>query len=316
MEDGEIGEDLVAALTKMPSLSSLVLGGLILTKNEDLASWAPTVRYLVIKNCFEGNRPFEDDPGHLSHPILHTLDYQVPDHFDAVGQASSVTEALVAPWPSGPDSKPVDLHITGLSNLFSPPSPADNLDTTTYIVRLLNWIGEGHLASLTLPLHHTFHVNDIFSNLTLPHLHTLSLVNAYPPLIPLVVDVLNPSSCANLFSLINHITSPSLKTLHLRGWLDHSSVLAIGVVAQSTPHRIAMASLPLAGLLHYLRGTTILELKLENSEGHADGDVQCIFKLGGSRRWRRAVYLYQGRTRRVGGEGREVLVRDVGKAPL
>ncbi|KAL8277146.1 hypothetical protein RQP46_010474 [Phenoliferia psychrophenolica] len=301
-QDREIPSFLRNAFVDMPNLRTLVLDDLDLTHDDDLAIWAPSVKSLVIKSCTNGNRPFERGPTNLSTTLLHKLNYWVPENDDAAAQANFVTEALLTvratastimlqwvaaedlatnlmnlPWPSGPEAKPVHLHINGLAKLFSPPFPAANLVTTTFVVRLLNWIGAGHLASLTLPLNHTFQVNDIFSNLALPHLRTLSLVNAYPPLIPFLRDVLDSSSCANLFSLIKYITAPSLKTLHLRGWLDYSSVLALGGIAQSAPHQLAVRSLPLVGLLHYLRGTTTVELKLENSEGHADGDVQCIF---------------------------------------
>ncbi|KAL8277142.1 hypothetical protein RQP46_010470 [Phenoliferia psychrophenolica] len=250
----------------MPALSTLVLENVeLMDDSQALASWAPTVRSLVIKRCPDGNVLFQEGLNGLAPISLVTLDYTVSEDGDAVWQSTKVAEAILAcqqtvrsvklyweraeddatnirmpdTWPSGPDAVPVDLHITGLSDLFSPPTATSNFVTTTFVVRLLNWIGKGHLTSLTLPLHHTFRANDTFSKLALPHLETLFLFNVYPPLIPLVRDVLDSPSCTNLLSFIENISTPSLKKLHLRGWFDHSGVLSVATIAQGITDWVA-----------------------------------------------------------------------------
>ena len=153
------------------------------------------------------------------------------------------------------------------------------------------------LEWLTLPVERTFASHALFFTLSLPHLKTLSLARTFSPPGPSPSpDLLAEVSCspcslrngakgpdcqasyAGLISLLSSITTPLLTTLHLRGWLDLTGVATIDTLAQSAPHRREIAlHLPfLFGLLHILLGTTITTLRLENTEGYTDGNVQYI----------------------------------------
>lgn len=85
---------------------------------------------------------------------------------------------------------------------------------------------------------------------------------------------------ANLLRFLSNITFPNLVTLHLQGWFDMSDV---STIAQLSMQELARDQLHLFCLLGYLRGTTAVEVRLENSQSHPN-QVQCGFS-GGEGEW-------------------------------
>lgn len=88
--------------------------------------------------------------------------------------------------------------------------------------------------------------------------------------------VSNQTTYKNLLEILSGFNFPSLETLHLRGWLDATSVRT--VLSSASAREIARNYLPVFGLLAYLHSSTITEVRLEDSRGHQDSGVLCIFE--------------------------------------
>lgn len=83
-------------------------------------------------------------------------------------------------------------------------------------------------------------------------------------------------NCQSLSVLLYHATFPALKTLHLRGWFDETSVTI--VAATSIFEGFSRYDLVgLGALLFFLPSTTVTRLELSNSTGHPDED-ECVFE--------------------------------------
>lgn len=97
-----------------------------------------------------------------------------------------------------------------------------------------------------------------------------------------------------LTTLLTTLTdfSPHLHTLTLRGWFDKTGAVALGLVAQNSPVQLATTHVFLVGLLHLLRGTSVMALRIENSVGHKDGDAGCWFERSRKDEWRVRVVRF------------------------
>ncbi|KAL8283380.1 hypothetical protein RQP46_005790 [Phenoliferia psychrophenolica] len=173
----------------------------------------------------------------------------------------------------GGRKEPFSFELTGATKLFTHSLPND--PGAPVIVRILNWVALGPLSTLTLPVFGTFFANDVLATLSLPRVKTLVL-DVDPTSLATPVQDLLPSgdslnNYAQLVRFLKLASTPSLSTLHLRGWFDRTGVVGIG----NTPIHDLPADSPLIfSLLGFLRTTTVVELRLENSLGHEESDVQ------------------------------------------
>ncbi|KAL8283382.1 hypothetical protein RQP46_005792 [Phenoliferia psychrophenolica] len=182
----------------------------------------------------------------------------------------------------GGRSEPFSLCLTGITKLFRPSTPTDLAAAT--IVRILNWVALGPLTFLTLRVTGPFCANDALASLTLPRVQTLVLDfdqarNAWGGQ---GLEKFKLGDFNQLVRFFRISSLPSLSTLHLRGAIDGTGVSKIGITAiRELPEVSPLVYL----LLGFLRMTTVVELRLENSAAHAERDVQCIFEREGDGEW-------------------------------
>lgn len=79
----------------------------------------------------------------------------------------------------------------------------------------------------------------------------------------------------NLGKFLSITNLPALKTLQLRGWLDATNAKTVALAPLNT---LPSEYLELWGLLGILRNTGVVELRLQNSVGHPDELVECVFR--------------------------------------
>ncbi|KAL8281458.1 hypothetical protein RQP46_006142 [Phenoliferia psychrophenolica] len=167
---------------------------------------------------------------------------------------------------------PLEVALFGLFGLFHTSEVHQHDATTTLAVNVLNWIGCP--STLSLPVYNFFNINAHFRNLHLPKLQHLALLtySRQPAGVP---DLLSTKTYRNLARLLSITPLPSLTTLRLRGWLDHTSVKRVALVSDGD---LPIDHLEIYGLLGCLRSTGVVKLTLQNSEGHPDELVECVFE--------------------------------------
>ncbi|KAL8292143.1 hypothetical protein RQP46_001609 [Phenoliferia psychrophenolica] len=228
------------------TLEALQLDYVDLTSIWEMRTWAPNVSSLGMVGCRSSHAPFR-------------------------------TDATCKP------SNPFSLKLAGASKLFRDSPPTD--PAASFIVRLLNWISLGPLTTLCLPVIGTFFAPDVLASLSLPSVQTLVIDVDPTSLTATDQDLLSPGDTSNYIQLLRFLklaALPSLSTLHLQGWLNVTGVAKLGLIPISD---LPAESLTVYALLGFLRTTTVVELKLENSVGHAESDVQCIFTRDGEGDW-------------------------------
>ncbi|KAL8277135.1 hypothetical protein RQP46_010463 [Phenoliferia psychrophenolica] len=303
-----LGVSMQKAVRGALELETLVLESLDLTDRYDLATWAPSVRNLVVQDCQSQDDLFDNGHALIARAPLEVLDYSVPSSFPASDQSAIVMNALQAVqataksvilhWAHAEDfshidiggpcsvrSFPIKLQIIGLPDLFSPAEPLAHQQATHAVVKLLNWVSESPLTEVTLPFQNAFTVGPGFTSLRLPHLLSLSLVrNIDPP----GRNLLNQETYLALISLLSTVTehSPLMTRLCLVGWFDKIGAGTVAASAAANPWALATTHVFLVGLLHGLRGTSVMELRLKNSEGQREAEGEGVFWREGKEDWK------------------------------
>ncbi|KAL8283405.1 hypothetical protein RQP46_005815 [Phenoliferia psychrophenolica] len=204
-------------------------------------------------------------------------------HLDADFIVPGIIEHLMDIHRFGSPTKPCAFELVGATKLFMDSPPND--PATPLIVRILNWVALGLLTTLTLPVFGTFYTSDALASLSLPRVQILVLDVDQSSLHILDPDLFESTdSISNYTQLVRFLklaSLPSLSTLSLRHWISPSN---ISTFARTPIHDLPAESPLIFGLLGFLRTTTVMELRLENSTG-ADGDVQCIFSREMNGEW-------------------------------
>ncbi|KAL8283365.1 hypothetical protein RQP46_005775 [Phenoliferia psychrophenolica] len=180
--------------------------------------------------------------------------------------------------------EPFSLYLAGATKLFKDSPPND--PAAPLIVRLLNWVSSGPLETLSLPVIGTFFANDALATLSLPRVQTLVLDVDPTSLATPSRDLMALADSSNYAQLARFLTIaslPILSTLHLRGWIEATGA---STLSESSIETLTTKAPLIYLLLGFLRTTTVKELRLENSIGHAESDVQCIFSREGSGEWK------------------------------
>ncbi|KAL8292127.1 hypothetical protein RQP46_001593 [Phenoliferia psychrophenolica] len=274
----------VSGLKALPALRRLHLAGAdedgLFVPEHDLLRACPCIETLQLDliRCGRPEYPFGDPDSALKTVKVKYLQLIISER----ELSRNITDrALVA--LSSSRTEPFSLSLTGATKLFKISTPTD--PAAPLIVRILNWIAHGPLTTLCLPVFGAFYANDVHASLSLLHIQTLVLDVDPTSLATLHGDLLSAGDTSNYIQLIRFLklaALPSLATLHLRGWIDTTGASKVG----NTPIRdLPDESLTVYGLLGFLRKTTITELRLENSVGHTESDVQCIFTREGEGDW-------------------------------
>lgn len=69
--------------------------------------------------------------------------------------------------------KPLSLTVFGVTQLFTTTSAADS--TVPLVIKVLHWVSQGWLQSLSLPVQPRFVAQDVFTTLSLKRLTHLTL---------------------------------------------------------------------------------------------------------------------------------------------
>ncbi|KAL8279393.1 hypothetical protein RQP46_008205 [Phenoliferia psychrophenolica] len=188
-------------------------------------------------------------------------------------------EDLALPhWWKEDRTSPVSLELTGLPGIFGPAgtyrgrieSPMRGL---AFFLRHIGG-GDGPLTRLTLPFADQFIITDaskpILQNLRMDKLESLSLVRD-PKALPSTVDILSLDAYNSLIWLLQTMLAPCLTSLRLKGWFDCTNVATIVPVS---PVQLPVTQVYLVGLLAFLRGTSILKLRLEDTKDENQGKIR------------------------------------------
>ncbi|KAL8292142.1 hypothetical protein RQP46_001608 [Phenoliferia psychrophenolica] len=262
-------------LGKWTSLEVLQLDFVDLSSKEDLESWVPNVTSMGLFGCRGAATLFfsPEKEGFSRNRIQH-LNISTPT--TTSGERSNTSAAV--------------LSLVACSHARS---LTFNLDVTAAIGglvtfledKILNWVASDPLTTLSLSVFGPFYANDVLASLSLPHVQTLVLDVDSASIITLDGDMISWADTSNYTQVVRFLTLaslPSLTTLHLRGWLEKTGSSNLANVPL---HALSTKAPLIYLLLGVLRTTTVVELRLENSSGHAERNVQCIFKREGDGEW-------------------------------
>ncbi|KAL8278819.1 hypothetical protein RQP46_008888 [Phenoliferia psychrophenolica] len=207
-------------------------------------------------------------------PNLHTFEIHDCSGVDDLFRAySNEVDWVPATTPEDliPDE---ELHIespriAGIHPLLR----LEDVTGTAVVVQVLHSIARGPLSKLDLPVYGAFKCTNPIMSLRLPSLQHLGFTS-YPATIPFVMRPdLYTSAHSNLTKLLAS-AFPNIKSLSLKGFFDTTGVRHL---AFATPQQLAREYPDITALLCYLRWTSVVELRLEDSDGHPHGR-ECRFE--------------------------------------
>ncbi|KAL8280491.1 hypothetical protein RQP46_007139 [Phenoliferia psychrophenolica] len=162
---------------------------------------------------------------------------------------------------------PISLTLSGgISGMLYTETPAVARFT---IIKIINWLGQGPLETLDLPVDNAFFTKSAWGELSLPRLKTLVL-NVEPmgsdrcDLLSLVRSTLFAENYTQLVAFLESSSLPSLSTLRLGGWYDTIGAEALSSMA---PEMVDARAPLIFSLLGSLRQTAVVDVSRRGEDG-------------------------------------------------
>ncbi|KAK4699205.1 hypothetical protein P7C70_g7060, partial [Phenoliferia sp. Uapishka_3] len=292
---------------ELPRLHVLALKGLRIPANDCrtfIEEYAPGVRHLILdgvkgpglfatsKDCEPGGQGFRCSD-RVKVEVLEVFNehWDVGYYITPLCACSRTVRRITINSSLSPErtiafpehvSFPVaeELHLRGLHCLFNVKRNSRvHMHTTISIVSLLNAVGAAHLFELSLPVYTTFDLHNRIFSISMPHVRTLKLARfslGKSAEEDLERDLFTDKIITSLRRFLLASSSPmfpSLKTLHLVGWIDPSRLARIfsAAPASNIDGEIVESRALMKRFLQILESRGVVHLVLEGPARHSVG---------------------------------------------